>query len=179
MGDLDFWWYIIAAVIYFLTRSKKKKRTSSGRSDQPRPGTENSPPQPSSSKTFDELLREVTGETQLGLPRPIEQTPIEIAKEEKQKEEVEDSFRLEGERRAFADDESRKIYEASIKQAAGYDIKFQPDEHFKESGLFEKGKQASGVGEEEYTIADEIRDGFSSDEARKAIIYSEILNRRY
>ena len=130
-------------------------------------------------KQFDELLREVTGETQLGLPRPIEQTPIEIAKEEKQKEEVEDSFRLEGERRAFADDESRKIYEASIKQAAGYDIKFQPDEHFKESGLFEKGKQASGVGEEEYTIADEIRDGFSSDEARKAIIYSEILNRRY
>lgn len=168
MEDLNFWWYIIAAVIYFLTRGKKKKTPTA------RPGTENNPPPQQPPKSFEDLLKEITGELQPEESQPVEQTPLEVVPEEEPQEEPE-SIRLEGERRAFADDESRRIYEESVKQAEGFDIEFGPDEHFKEPRLFKSDAEE----EQEYTIADEIRDGLSSDEARKAIIYSEIINRRF
>ena len=171
MEDFNFWWYIIAAVIYFLTRSKKKK----SQQKQSRPGSENNPTPQSPQKTFEELLREITGES---TPEPVEQTPVEIVKEEpKQEEKKEEPQRLGGERRAFADDESRRIYEESIKQAEGFDIEYGPDEHFKEPRLFKYDQE--GVEEETSTLADEIREGLKGQDVQKAIIYSEILNRKY
>ncbi len=180
MDDFSFWWYIIAAVIYFLTRSRKKKSTQRPS----RPGSENNPEPQAPPKSFEDLLREITGEGQPEVPPPTvrELTPAEQEEEKRKEEEQrlrkeEESRRLEGERRVFADEESRRVYEESIKQAEGFDIEYGPDEKFKEPRLFRQHSQEEE--EEEYTIADEIRDGLSSDEARKAIIYSEILNRRY
>ena len=166
MDDFSFWWYIIAAVIYFLTRGKKKKEQPESR-----PGSENNPP-PSQPKSFEDLLREITEGRSEEQPT-IKQEPVVI----EPKETEEDNRRLEGERRAFADEESRKVYEESIKMAEGADLEFAPDESFQEPRLF-KGSTSDSE-DEEWSIADEIRDGLNTDEAKKAVIYSEILNRRY
>ncbi|SNS76169.1 hypothetical protein SAMN05421640_1134 [Ekhidna lutea] len=165
MDDFSFWWYIIAAVIYFLTRGKKKQQPNS------RPGSENSPP-PSQPKSFEDLLKEITeGRSEPETPT-YEQEPVEI---EPVKEREKQDDRLEGERRAFADDESKRVYEESIKMAEGADLKFEPADQFKKGSLF----KGSIDEEDEWTIADEIKDGLNSSEAKKAVIYSEILNRKY
>ncbi|WP_425391414.1 hypothetical protein [Ekhidna sp.] len=166
MDDFSFWWYIIAAVIYFLTRGKKKKEQPS------RPGSENNPPKPSQPKSFEDLLREITeGRTEEEQP-PVKQEPMVVKKDIE-----EENIRLEGERRSFADEESKKIYEESIKMAEGADLEFKPDENFHSPSLFKGSKHEEE--DEEWTIADEIRDGLNSTEAKKAVIYSEILNRKY
>ncbi len=171
MDDYQIVWYLLAALIYFLTRKKKKAPTS-------RPGTENNPAPETPSKTFEDLLREITGEADPGqeVVQEVPQEVIEQMEEVKPQEEVQEQQRLEGERRAFADEESRRIYEESIKRAEGHSLEYEPDENYHEPRLF-KGMDAEE--EEEYTFADEIRDGLSAGEARKAIIYSEILNRKY
>lgn len=172
MDDFNFWWYIIAAVIYFLTRGKKKKQ------EQSRPGTENAPSTQERPKSFEDLLREITEGNQAVEEKTIVQEPVVIEEKpyevEERKRETQRSE--EGSRRAFADDESRKVYEESIKMAEGADIEFKPNEHFAEPRLF-KGSEVNE--EEEWTIADEIRDGLNTSEAKKAIIYSEILTRKY
>ncbi|MEQ8904197.1 hypothetical protein [Ekhidna sp.] len=167
MDDFSFWWYIIAAVIYFLTRGKKKKEQPNSR-----PGSENNPPK-TQPKSFEDLLREIT-EGRQEEPEPVKQEPVEI---KDVSEEEEDSRRLEGERRVFADAESRKVYEESIKMAEGAELEFEPDEHYKTPRLF-KGLDKE-TEEKEWSIADEIRDGLNTSEAKKAVIYSEILTRKY
>lgn len=166
MDDFSFWWYIIAAVIYFLTRGKKKKEQPKSR-----PGSENNPPRPSQPKSFEDLLREITEGRQEEEEPAYEQEPVVV----QEKNKMEDATRLEGERRAFADDESKRVYEESIKMAEGSDIEFGASENYKQPRLFKKDVEE----EEEWTIADEIRDGLNSDEAKKAVIYSEILTRKY
>lgn len=171
MEDYKFLWYIIAAVIYFLTRGKKKKQ------EQTRPGTEKTPSPQDRPKSFEDLLREITEGTKEEQSSPAEQTVVEVEKpyerEEKRRQEQRQS---EGVKRAFADDESRRVYEQSIKMAEGADLEFKPDEHFAEPRLFKGSVETL---EDEWTIADEIRDGLNTTEAKKAIIYSEILTRKY
>lgn len=167
MDDFSFWWYIIAAVIYFLTRGKKKKEQPNSR-----PGSETKAPH-NPPKSFEDLLREIT-EGRQEESEPVEQ---ESAKERDFSFEEEDDRRLEGERRAFADEESRKVYEESIKMAEGADLEFEPDENYKAPRLFKVLEQEQE--ENEWSIADEIRDGLNTTEAKKAVIYSEILTRKY
>ena len=165
MDDFSLWWYIIAAVIYFFTRGKKKKGKQTSR-----PGTDNKPPQ-GPPKSFEDLLREITEGRQEEQPT-FEQEPVVISmqtEQSKKKEPPEES-------RAFADDESKRVYEESIKMAENTDLKFEPAENFEQPRLF-KGDTSSD--KQEPTIADEIRNGLSGNEAKKAIIYSEILNRKY
>lgn len=171
MEDYKFVWYILAAIIYFITRKKKKKAADS------RPGSENNPSPQAPGKSFEDLLKEITGDGQVENETPKPRAHDEVAEyEEARLEEPEEQQRLEGERRAFADDESRRVYEESIKRAEGFDLEYKPDEHYHEPKLFKGDGETE---EKEYTFADEIRDGLSSNEARKAIIYSEILNRKY
>ncbi len=165
MDDFGVWWYIIAGIIYLLSRRMKKKMPAS------RSGTENDPPSESKPVTkpvtFENLLREITGESAPGEESTSEEHPaIEIIEEPGSESEKERKTGV----RAFTDEESRKIYDDSIKQAK--DTNEEPKSVISEgkTGLFE---------EEEYTFASEIKDGLSSDEARKAIIYSNILNRKY
>lgn len=169
MEDYKFLWYIIAAVIYFLTRAKKKKSSPK----QARPGTENNPAEPP--KTFEDLLREITGEES-----PVEEREVIESKQNEpivEREETKEETRLEGKRRAFADEESRRVYEESIKRAEGFKLDYEPAEQFKEPKLF-KGNGEEDE-EDQFSLADEIREGLQADEAKKAIIYSEILNRKY
>lgn len=173
MEDYKFLWYIIAAVIYFLTRAKKKKK------EQSRPGTENAPTPQERPKSFEDLLREITEGTKEEEVQPVEIKPEVLVEEnryEREERERANARKSEGTRRAFADDESRRVYEESIKMAEGADLEFKPNEHFAEPKLF-KGEVETL--EDEWTIADEIRDGLNTSEAKKAIIYSEILARKY
>ena len=171
MEDFSFWWYIIAAIIYFLTRGRKKKQQQKGR-----PGTENSPPR-SQPKSFEDLLREITEGRIEEEPEPEE--PVVVKRKSNEEERRREATRLEGERRSFSDAESRKVYEESIKMAEGAELSFEPDESFRESRLFRDTKQEAEDGEEE-SFAKEIREGLRSNtEVRKAVIYSEILQRKY
>ena len=167
MEDFSFWWYIIAAIIYFLTRGRKKKQQQ-----KERPGTENSPPR-SQPKSFEDLLREITE----GRIEEEPEEPVVVKRKSNEEERRREATRLEGERRSFSDTESRKVYEESIKMAEGAELSFEPDESFRESRLFRDTKQEA---EEEESFAKEIREGLRSNtEVRKAVIYSEILQRKY
>ena len=169
MDDFNFWWYIIAAVIYFITRGRKKKQTNKPS----RPGSENNPPQTTRPKSFEELLREITEGAPVEEVEEPEQEPVVV--KPKQEPERAKPYESEGRRRAFADDESKRVYEESIKMAEGADIEFSPNENFKSDRLF-KDKSSE---EEEPSFAQELMDGFDADEAKKAVIYSEIFKRKY
>lgn len=162
--DDQIWFYIIAAVIYFLTRKKKKK----AQPQQPQSSSESAPSPQQKPISFEELLKEITeGKTQ-------EQSEHEVVVDQPEPVQVEE-IKKEGRSRQFADDESRRIYEDSIKRAEEIDIPFEADEDYASKKLFKHADI-----EEEHTIADEIREGLqSTDSARKAIIYSEILNRKF
>ncbi len=173
MEDNKIWFYIIAAVIYFLTRKKKKKQQQ--KQPQPEVAREsNRPQQQKKPVSFEDLLKEITEGREEELSEPevqvIEPEPvIEEGKPRKEKDRV----------RHFADDESRRIYEESITHAQefepGHDHKFEPDDDYASSKLFKEHMVDEGP-----TIADEIRESLqSTDSARKAIIYSEILNKKY
>ena len=168
MDDFNLWWYLIAAVIYFLTRGRKKKQPNKA----PRPGTENTPPVESRPKSFEELLREITEGPQEAEEEQVKEEPQVIpSNREPQKPRT---IQQEQNRRAFADDESKRVYEESIKMAEGADLEFAPEEPFRTGRLFKDKNE-----EEEKSFAQELMDGFDADEAKKAVIYSEIFNRKY
>ena len=183
MDDYRILWYILAAVIYFLTRGKKKKNAPK------RPGTENNPAPQEPKKSFEELLKEITGESVLEQEEPEvvveKKQPVSKPYEETRDEENEEekraaaARRLEGEKRAFADEESRRVYEESIKRAEGSKIDYEPDENYAEPRLFRDKNKVEEEVLEETTFADEIRKGLTTGDAKKAVIYAEILQRKY
>ncbi len=174
MDDFNFWWYIIAAVIYFLTRGKKKKQKKPSRQ-----GSESAKPQGQRPKTFEELLREITEGPQE--EEIIEEEEPIIASRTSDKgigetaNSSEATFRTEGRRRSFADDESKRVYEESIKMAEGADLKFETNEKLGGSSLLKENLRS----EESPSYAQELMDGFDLDEAKKAIIYTEIFTKKY
>ena len=84
------------------------------------------------------------------------------------------SFEDEGRKRSFADEESKRVYEESIKMAEGADLEFAPEENFKSKRLFRDGAE-----EDEPSYAKKLLNDFDADEAKKAVIYAEIFNRKY
>lgn len=168
MDDLNILYYVAAAIIYIITRARKKKAGTSAPSPTPQETTSTQRPTP---KSFEELLQEITegrvGEKDLTSKGEPEKEP--------EKAVTDDAIRLEGERRVFADEESRRIYEESIKQAEGFDLPFEQSEHFKD----EKAISTSLNKQRTATLAQDIKNGLTSQDAKKAVIYAEILNRRY
>lgn len=170
MEDYKIFWYIAAALIYFISRSKKKKSTQK----HSRPGTENNPPPRGNHKSFEELLREITeGNSDAEVERDRQE---ERAVEEEEREDSPKELELEDNniQRSFADEESKRVYEESIKLAEGADIEFAKDEKYKTKSLLKSKHE--GVSK---TYAEELMDGFDAEEAKKAIIYSEIFARKY
>jgi len=176
MEDIQFWVYILFGLIYFITRSfgKKKQKKQPQNSSRPQPrkrqGSKESEERP---LTFEELLKEVTGQSSL---------PNRGEEEEPEFEEIEEEVEYkplvtpeeEGRKRSFADAESKKIYEESIKraQSSSEPIEFERDIHF----LKNHGEENQ---EESEIVKDIKRTLQNPSEARKAIILSEILNRKY
>ncbi len=121
MDNIQFWLYVAFGVIYFVVKQMRKKNAA----NEPQEG-EQEVSQPSRKPvTFDELLKEFSQER-----RTIEDDQ-EDEVYEAPKPLIKVNPAKEDDQRRFADDESRRIYEESINQAEGYDLKFERDEHFK------------------------------------------------
>ncbi len=178
MDDIQVWIYILFGIIYFITRALRKKPEEQG----PQPDVESGESMPRRQpKSFEDLLREFT---EAGQQREVEveeePEPAPVLQPQRAQESRptrrEERQQLEGEGRTrhFADDESRRVYEESIRQAEGSDISYERDEHFKIASKVDRG---ASKGSE---VASEIKEMLSNpSSARKAIILSEILNRRY
>ncbi len=173
MDDIQTWIYIIIGIIYFVIRSLKKKAPDPSEQGP----SQSSGPQRSDSErrkplTFEELLKEFT-DPQAG--RESEEVDDDI--EEAEPEKTKADFAKEGSVRRFSDEESRRVYEESIKQAEGFDLEYSTDDDYHTEKLTAIRHDHE---EEEETFAGEIKEMLSDPEdARKAIILGEILNRRY
>ncbi len=173
MDDIQTWLYVIIGLIYFIVRAvKKKKPIPPSTESQQRTSSQGSATERRKPLTFEELLKEFT-EPQGNQANEEDYEEAEEIAQEKTKED----FAQEGSTRRFSDEESRKIYEESIKKAEGFELKYDADEDYhseKLKSIFHDHE------EEEDTIADEVREMFSDpQDAKKAIILGEILNRRY
>jgi hypothetical protein len=174
--DERIWFYIIAAVIWYFVKRKKK---APDQEEQDTSAT-NRPQQQRKQVTFEELLREITEQREQETrpePRPA---PAYVAEAEedlpvRKMREEQERIAKEGSYRHFSDDETRRVYEESVRQAEGFDIAFSPDEKFAKKSLLK-----AAVDNQEPTFGDEIRGDLQDiDSARKAVIYAEILNRKY
>lgn len=169
MDNLQFWIYVAFGVIYFITRvMKKKPKAPNPNQESPLEPGEEVGRQPAS---FEELLQEITQK------RPEKMRPVEAAEEfDQPAEEMEVSRPVdhsgEGRTRHFADDESRAIYERSIQEAEKEpEIEPVPESQYK---INIKSRS------EEVEYTSDIHDLLSdADSAKKAVILSEILTRKY
>ena len=187
MDNIQFWIYVIFAIIYFVAKNFKKTQ----KEDTPqRPSRRVNPdgrstPQPQS---FEELLEEITGRKSIktqeeDVQDPFEPRPVmERYQEPKPWEEKEreiarrNEFELEGRNRKFADEESRRVYEESIKLAEGAVLDYGVDQKYASKKVLRE------TAEEKQTnkMASEIKAMLSNpDDARKAVILSEIFQRKY
>lgn len=178
MDNIQFWLYLVFGAIYLLTRFLKKKDPEN---EPNRPGQNPNQPQRPQRKpvTFEELLKEFTeGRQEEEEPervperRPMEETQV---KERKRQEESRPKEIIEeGRTRRFADDESRRIYEESIRKAEDTAIEFRRDDDFR-SRMARRNEE-----EAENNLAEEIKEMLQDkNQAQKAVVLSEILNRKY
>lgn len=183
MDDFQFWLYILFAVIYFVSRALKKKRQPGPSED-----VDMETPRRNRPKTFEELLQEFT-EGKESVKEEVRETEQEIEdfREVREVKSTDDVRRRvekevssktlfeEGTTRSFSDEESRRVYEESVKRAEGAALDFSRDEDFK-SKLKSRRHDTAEV----HTLADDIKDMLSSpDNVKKAVVLGEILNRKY
>lgn len=174
MDDIQFWLYLLFAVIYFVSRALKKKDP---KKTEKRTASRNSTPEERPQRkpvSFEELLQEFTEGRKPEVEEPeYEEEPAYEQRIEEPKREEEPVFE-EGITRRFSDVESKRIYEESIAKAEGAEIAFQHDDDFKSK------LQRTADKEQSSGVAQEIRDMLQNpNDARKAIVLGEILNRKY
>ncbi len=168
MDDFQFWLYIAFAAIYFFSRMMKKKAPEEQ-------SEENADPQSQPRRkpvSFEDLLKEIQEQHQPKAERQVVVAEAKPAPVRQQKKQPREEAPKDGVRQ-FADAESRKVYEDSIRMAEGYDIAFERDDHFKSRVLRKTEEADNSVGVE---VLESLRNPTS---ARKAVILGEILNRKY
>ena len=181
MDDFQTILYIIIGLLYFLSRGLKKKKPPV-KPDRPSGDVAKEQGQDSAPRqlTFEELLREFTEGKQAGeederTPPPaeeVEPSRRSISPMSSHREEDDDEIRQPA-RRRFADEDSRKIYQESIRSAENLrsEHSSQPEYGF---------KRYEDHSDEETTVGAEIASVLKEEDGgRKAIILSEILNRKY
>lgn len=179
MDDIQFWIYIIFAIIYVVARALKKK---------PKPEENEGPvlqAPPRRTVTFEELLREFSENAKktqepeeaevVEAEKPIRRLSEEIRAVEKRAPKKE-AFE-EGRTVMFADAESRRVYEESIRMAEGASIAFEPDEKYKARFGGLKKRDEGAV--ENPIAADVLAMLQDTDGAKRAVIMAEVLNRKY
>lgn len=172
MDNLQLWIYIIFGILYFLSRSMRKNK-SNRKPISPLETQENQEKRPPVS--FEDLLREITeqrNEETAQAPREISDTTA--ADTSSSQSENRPKPASKSSRNVISpskDEESKKIYEKSIAAASEEEpITFERDRHFKAVVGDTHTKDASST----------IKQWLSNpQEAKKAIILSEILNRKY
>ena len=168
MEDLKIWVYVIIGAIYLISRAMKKKEPENQKPRSPLETEDEVGPARKAPASFEDLLREFSQEQQETPRRTVQEADVV----DDPKPAVEETIRLEGEKRHFADEESRAIYERSIQEAEGAHISYERDEHFKMKGLEKE--------ESHNEFASDLKKMLQSPtDAKKAVVLSEILNRRY
>lgn len=185
MDDIQFWLYILFALIYFVARAlKKKAQPDASKSDE-----NTQTPRRHRQKTFEELLQEFTEgrETVREDVREEEEAvedfrearrirPTDDVRRRVEKEVSTETLFEEGTTRSFSDEESRKVYEASIRRAEGATLEFKRDEDFR-SGMKSRFQHEE---EDDESLASDIKAMLRDPEdVKKAVILGEILNRKY
>ncbi len=156
--DIENIFYVILAVIYILSRVLKARKKPVLPDSVEEPETTSRKPKVS----FEDLLKDFGNPDQSQqtekIPEPIEATEI-INKDE-----------------IRPDDESRNIFQKSIDEATKYSEKDEQTEVLQFKGLKPYEKDS----DEENEFVKEIHEMLSSgEEGKKAIVLSEILNRKY
>ncbi|WP_421879585.1 hypothetical protein [Marinoscillum sp.] len=179
MDDIQFWIYLVFGAIYLLSRFFKKNDKDATPRRTPRPQQQQPTSRPNKPVTFEELLKEFTEgkseeeEVEVEKPEPVEAR--QLLKERKWQEENRPDFSQEGTTRRFSDEDSRRIYEESIKSAETSSASFERDDNFKL-----KVKSLEEEEEEQTDYAGDIASMLQNpNDARKAVILGEILNRKY
>ncbi|MFT4736246.1 MAG: hypothetical protein ACI8QD_000373 [Cyclobacteriaceae bacterium] len=185
MDNIQFWIYVIFGIIYFVARNFKKKSQEKAKNQPSIEGAEgNGETVPAQS--FEELLKEITGRKSV---KPESRPVIEEESDrylqpkpwEEEVKQVIDSrsiFEKEGETRAFADEESRRVYEESMKRAEGSEFDYEVDKKYANSKVLLETETAEGG--KENKVADEIREMLTNtSSARKAFIAGEIFQTRF
>ncbi|HHP7242352.1 MAG TPA: hypothetical protein ACFCUD_11790 [Cyclobacteriaceae bacterium] len=172
MDNIEILIYLIFGIIYFLSRAFRKKRT---KTPQPTQATEETQREKRPA-SFEELLEEFTSKKD------------QETEEEDQDDEYKPVFQETSEREKDRDEkrrpsshedaESKQVFEDSIKEAKRY---FQSDDDSEKSLLKDKSfDDIYHKKKKDNKLAKEIRNSLRDPNgARKAIIYSEILKRRY
>lgn len=176
MDDIQFWIYLIFGGIYLVSRFLKKNKKDDTPSRVPKPQQGTPSGRQSKPVSFEELLKEFTEGRSEQEDVVEEAEPIRVEPRKLQQEPVKvEDFSREGRNRQFSDEDSRKIYEESIKNAEGAALNFERDEHF-QIKLKSRGQDEESNSEVASEIAEMLR---NPDSARKAVILGEILNRKY
>ncbi len=183
MEDFQFIIYLIIGAIYIISRALKGKNKNNQPQQRPprRPQQTQNKPQSQSQppKSFEDILAEFGKRMEEQIqPEVIEVQEEKPIVQQAPKPKAQPAFE-EGRTRRFADEESRRIYEEAIVRSEGADLKFEANQKYKTDSL-KMGFSAYDKEKEENEFAKEIRESLSdSDSAKKAVILSEILNRRY
>ena len=171
MEDLQLWVYIVFGIIYVVSRALKKKQPSKpGHSPLETEDEVSGRPTRRQPASFEELLREITAQNE---PKEVEEEVVTVEEVSKSTSEPKQDFSLEGEKRHFSDDESRKIYERSIAAASNSD---QEDI----SNTIPKVRLQKQESATSSSFSSDIKDMLANPtSARKAVILSEIFQRKY
>lgn len=169
MDSPEILFYIIAALIYFFTKKKKKPRVPppADRSESP-----SSQPEPPSEPTltFEELLKELTGQSSKSTPEPKPE-PVEVKPEVSAKSKWEHEGELKPLTSSFDDTEINKKFQDAIYE----------EEEEVEMPIGGGAKRFDPYTiKEKHTMASDIKELLSNpDDLKKAVILQEVLGRRY
>jgi len=158
--DFENFFYVILAVIYILSRVlKARKRQPKETYQEPETDTPKKP------VSFEDLLKG------FGVDQEEDENEPEPVVEEEQ-EENQGQYEPQ-----YSDEESKSIFEKSIKEAEKVTDYSQTEES---KDLISKKFKPYQKEEDSDDFAEKIKDMLRSDEgSKKAIILSEILNRKY
>lgn len=180
MDDFRIIFYVILGIIFVVSRIVKANKSTNQPPkrpgvNRPQQGSRQGKPAPASFedilKEFGEKVEEKSLSREKSVVRQQESRPKPRAYEQKFEE---------GRDRMFADEESRRVYEESIKRSEGFDIKFGEDINFgSKRTKFGEGAIRKDIHQKNPLIRSIKKDLKDKDGIRKAFILSEILNRRY
>lgn len=156
--------YLIFIAFALLSRLLGKKKEPHKPSGSGRPKGEPDPPK--KHVTFEDLLREFTGEAE------AEKKPASIPHDQYEEEGYE-NYEEQYER----DEEARELYNKSVSQAKDLKTIDELVDYDNVKTTLDMNHEPT---EEKNTLADNIRNHLKNpDEIKKAVIYSEILQRKY
>ena len=183
MDDIQIWLYIIFGIFYFVSRILKKKKPETPNNSE----TSESPQPEKRPMSFEDLLKEITEDRKVDKsdpPAPVVQPVVKETKRyesaaetiKREEEERKEEFLKEGETRHFADEESKAIYERSVKMAKDNAGEFKSFDQF--TTTTSKMQRTETV--QENSVATELKSMLQNkQDVKKAIILNEILARKY